>query len=45
MWLASPPHRATILTRGFRRVGIARRTTVFAGVPTTVFTADFASRH
>ena len=25
MWLNSPPHRAVLLSGGFRRVGIGRR--------------------
>ncbi|HEV8603302.1 MAG TPA: CAP domain-containing protein [Gaiellaceae bacterium] len=37
MWLASPPHRATLLDRGFRRVGVG-----LAGRTTRLVTADFA---
>ncbi len=37
MWLASPPHRATLLDRGFRRVGVG-----LAGRATRLVTADFA---
>jgi uncharacterized protein YkwD len=36
MWIDSPPHRAILLERGFRRVGVARRH--------GRWTADFASR-
>jgi uncharacterized protein YkwD len=36
MWIASPPHRAILLERGFRRIGVARRH--------GLWTADFASR-
>ncbi len=42
MWLASPPHRANLLRRGFRRVGVAARTGRFLGSPATVATVDFA---
>jgi uncharacterized protein YkwD len=39
MWMESPPHRATLLTPRFRRIGIARRW----GGGRAVVTADFAS--
>ena len=39
MWMESPPHRAVLLTPGFRRIGIARRW----GGGRAVVTADFAS--
>lgn len=43
MWLASPPHRATMLNRGFRRVGVGVAVGSFAGYGgTSVATADFA---
>jgi uncharacterized protein YkwD len=43
MWLASPPHRATILRRGFRQVGVGIAIGTMDGVSgTTVATADFA---
>lgn len=45
MWLASPPHRATLLTRGFRRVGVGVAVGPFAGFGgASVATADFAGR-
>lgn len=44
MWLASPPHRATMLDRGFRRVGVGVAVGTMAGMPgANVATADFAS--
>jgi uncharacterized protein YkwD len=42
-WLASPPHRATMLRPGFRRVGIGRVRGRFAGRRgAALVTADFA---
>ena len=42
-WLASPPHRANLLRRGFRRVGIASLRGAFAGfADARMITADFA---
>jgi uncharacterized protein YkwD len=42
-WLASPEHRANLLRRGFRRVGIGAVTGTFEGSGGTfVVTADFA---
>jgi uncharacterized protein YkwD len=43
LWLQSPPHRAILLSRRFRRVGVAQRSGSFGGVSMEVFTADFAS--
>jgi uncharacterized protein YkwD len=43
MWLKSPPHRAVILSRGYRRIGVGRRTGRLGSMRVTVFTADFAS--
>ena len=44
-WLASPPHRANLLRRGFRRVGLASIPGTFAGFSgARVVTADFAGR-
>lgn len=44
-WLASPSHRANLLRRGFRRVGIAAVVGPFAGHSNAaVVTADFAGR-
>ncbi|MDQ3778592.1 MAG: CAP domain-containing protein [Actinomycetota bacterium] len=43
MWLASPPHRQTLLRRGFRRVGVGVAVGGFAGFSDArVATADFA---
>jgi uncharacterized protein YkwD len=42
-WLASPRHRAILLRRGFRRVGIGALTGTFVGNSgALVVTADFA---
>jgi uncharacterized protein YkwD len=41
-WLASPPHRANLLRRGFRRVGVATPAGNFRGVQARVATTDFA---
>jgi uncharacterized protein YkwD len=44
-WLASPPHRANLLRRGFRRVGLGVMSGAFAGYNgALVVTADFAGR-
>lgn len=43
MWMRSPGHRASILTRSFRRVGVARRSGRIGRSRVTVFTTDFAS--
>jgi uncharacterized protein YkwD len=43
MWLASPPHRSTLLRRGFRYVGVGVAVGSFAGFGgASVATADFA---
>jgi uncharacterized protein YkwD len=44
MWMNSPPHRAIVLSGGFRRIGIARRWGSLGGSKLAVVTADFASR-
>lgn len=44
MWMRSPSHRASILSPGFRRVGVARRTGRLGQRRVTVYTADFATR-
>jgi len=45
MWLASPPHRATLLRPGFRYVGVGVATGSFSGFPgASLATADFAGR-
>ena len=42
-WLASPSHRANLLRRGFRRVGVASLRGTFAGFAgARVITVDFA---
>ena len=42
-WLASPPHRATMLDRGFQRVGVGIAVGTMDGVAgVRVATADFA---
>jgi uncharacterized protein YkwD len=38
MWMDSPPHRAILLERTFRRIGLARHRSGFG----MLFTADFA---
>ena len=44
-WLESPSHRANLLRRGFRRVGLGLRAGPFAGYGrAVVITADFAGR-
>jgi uncharacterized protein YkwD len=43
MWLESPPHRAILLSGGFRRIGVARRSGLLGGSARAVVTADFAS--
>ena len=44
MWLASPPHRATILGRSFRRVGVGIAVGTMEGYSgAQVATADFSS--
>lgn len=43
MWLASPPHRSTLLDRSFRYVGVGVAVGSFAGQPgVRIATADFA---
>ena len=44
MWMASPGHRAVLMSRSFRRLGIARRSGVLGGIRATVFTADLQSK-
>jgi uncharacterized protein YkwD len=43
-WMNSPPHRAILLSRGLRRIGIARQGTRRPGWP-AFYTADYASLH
>jgi uncharacterized protein YkwD len=43
-WLASPPHRATMLDPSLRRIGVAAPVGAFGGLSTaTLVTADFAA--
>ena len=44
MWLNSAPHRAVLLSRGFRRIGVGRRKGRLGATRGCVVTADFASR-
>ncbi len=43
LWLASPPHRAALLTPTYRRVGVGRGTGRLGASAGTVVTANFAS--
>jgi uncharacterized protein YkwD len=43
LWLASPPHRAIMLSRAFGRIGIGLRVGAMGNAPALVVTADFAS--
>lgn len=43
MWMHSPGHRAVLLGRAFRRIGIGRRAGHLGGRPVTVVTADLQS--
>jgi len=42
LWLASPGHRAALLSRSYRRVGVAQRAAWVGGSAGTVVTANFA---
>jgi uncharacterized protein YkwD len=44
MWLNSPSHRAVLLSRSFRRVGVGRRVGRLGTRRACLVTADFASR-
>jgi uncharacterized protein YkwD len=44
MWMASPPHRAVLLSPRARRIGVGKRGGVMGGGQQAVYTADFASR-
>ena len=44
MWIASPGHRAVLLNRSFRRIGVGRRGGNLGSSRGDAFTADFASR-
>lgn len=43
MWIASPPHLATLLTGRLRRIGVSRRRGMLFGQPVVMWTADFGS--
>ena len=49
LWLASPPHRATLLSPAWRDVGLGAVSAVAGGVyggrAVTILTADFGVRH
>jgi uncharacterized protein YkwD len=42
LWMDSPPHRATLLTPSFRRIGVSRKGGVMFGRRGIAFTADLA---
>ena len=44
MWMNSAPHRAVLLSRGFRRVGVGRRKGRLGSSRACLVTADFGSR-
>jgi len=44
MWMESPPHRANLLRRGFRRIGLAASVGPFQGAAASLVTAEFAGR-
>jgi uncharacterized protein YkwD len=44
MWLRSPGHRAVLLSRKYRRVGVGRRVGRLGSSRACLVTADFASR-
>ena len=44
MWMNSAPHRAVLLSRGFRSVGVGRRVGRLGASRACLVTADFASR-
>jgi len=43
MWMASPPHRAVLLSPKSRRIGVGRERGRLGGAAYSVFTVDFAS--
>jgi uncharacterized protein YkwD len=45
MWMASPGHRAVLLSPSGRRIGVGRARGTLEGARRAVFTADLASRH
>ena len=44
MWMASPGHRAVLLSPSGRRIGVGRRAGQLGSAKRAVFTADLASR-
>jgi uncharacterized protein YkwD len=49
LWLASPPHRANLLTSRWREIGLSAvhatsAPGVYGGRPATIVTADFGAR-
>ena len=44
MWMASPGHRAVLLSPSGRRIGVGRRAGKLGSAKRAVFTADLASR-
>jgi uncharacterized protein YkwD len=42
LWMNSPPHRATLLTASFRRIGVSRKGGTMFGRRGVAFTADLA---
>ena len=45
MWMASPGHRAVLLSPSGRRIGVGKRAGRLGTAKRAVFTADLASRH
>ena len=45
MWMASPGHRAVMLSPKSRRIGVGRERGRLGGAAYSVFTVDFASSH
>jgi uncharacterized protein YkwD len=45
MWMASPGHRAVLLSPSGRRIGVGRGRGRLGSAPRAVFTADLASQH
>ena len=45
MWMASPGHRAVLLSPSGRRIGVGKRAGMLGSARRAVFTADLASRH
>ena len=43
MWMSSAPHRSSLLSGEFRRIGLARRKGALGSLKVVVYTADLAS--